>query len=68
MRQEADVPIAERCKVGFKIQSPIISRQGVGPAPRNSRFGGWAEVSNLKLVKILLSILTDMGHLQATEK
>ena len=31
-------------------------------------FGGPAEVSNLELVKNLLSILRELGHEQATEK
>jgi hypothetical protein len=43
MRQEADVPIAKKCKVAFKIQSP--SSQGAGAATQIEimGLGGWAD-------------------------
>jgi hypothetical protein len=40
--QEADVPIAKKCKVAFKIQSPVNSRCGMCHKPQNAGFGGWA--------------------------
>jgi len=39
-----------------------------GPSPRNTGLGERAGVSNLELVKTLLSILRELGHPQATEK
>jgi len=38
-----------------------------GKAGESYNFGGRAEVSNLELVKTLLSILRELGHLRATE-
>ena len=39
---ETTICITETYKVGFEIQSPIFSRCGACPAPRNAGFGGWA--------------------------
>jgi dTDP-glucose 4,6-dehydratase len=39
-----------------------------GKAGESYNFGGRAEVSNLELVKVLLSLLRELGHPQATEK
>ena len=58
LREEAAIPITERCKVGFESQSPIISRCGACHAFRNAGFGGLAgdEVAGAKHFKIALDL------------